>query len=98
MVKVATRVKSEADVRTLLQVAENFAPKRLMTVMGMGPLGTLSRLVGPLFHSCMVYGYIGTPTATGQLPYRELQERIRALYPHYEEGLQERQARLTTTV
>ena len=77
-------MKTEADIRTLLSVCTRFAPKKLMTVMGMGPLGTLSRLVGPLFHSCLLYGYIGTPTASGQLPYRDLQERIRALYPRYD--------------
>ena len=96
VVKIATRVKTEADIRTLLELNARFAPKKLMTVMGMGPMGTLSRIVGPLFHACLLYGYIGTPTASGQLPYRELQERIRALYPRYEQELQLRQAKLVT--
>jgi 3-dehydroquinate dehydratase-1 len=96
IVKIAARVKTEADVRTLLQVSTRFAPRKLMTVMGMGLLGNLSRLVGPLFHSCLLYGYIGTPTASGQLPYRELQEQIRALYPRYDADLQARQQKLIT--
>ena len=96
IVKIATRVKSEADIRTLLDLSVRFAPKKLMTVMGMGPMGNLSRLVGPLFHACLLYGYIGTPTASGQLPYRELQERIRALYPSYDQDLQARQIKLAT--
>jgi 3-dehydroquinate dehydratase I len=96
IVKIATRTKTEADVRTLLEINTAFARKKLMTVMGMGPLGTLSRLVGPLFHACLLYGYIGTPTASGQLPYRELQDRIRALYPRYDQELQARQAKLVT--
>ncbi len=96
IVKIATRVKTESDIRTLLAVNQRFAPKKLMTVMGMGPLGTLSRLVGPLFHTCLLYGYIGTPTASGQLPYRDLQERIRALYPRYDQELQARQVKLVT--
>lgn len=87
IVKIATRVTSEADVRTLLALCDTFASKRLMTVMGMGPLGTISRLAGPLFHACLIYGYIGTPTANGQLPYRELQERIRSLYPRLTSGV-----------
>ncbi len=93
IVKIATRVKSEADVRVLLNVNAQFSPKRLLTVMGMGPLGTVSRLAAPLYHACLVYGYIGTPTARGQLPFRELQERTRALYPKYDEGFQARQQR-----
>jgi 3-dehydroquinate dehydratase len=80
----------------LLDLNARFAPKKLMTVMGMGPMGTLSRITAPLFHACLLYGYIGTPTASGQLPYRELQDRIRALYPRYDQALQERQAKLIT--
>jgi 3-dehydroquinate dehydratase type I len=95
-VKIATRVKNEADIRTLLSVNQRFAPKKLMTVMGMGPLGTISRLAAPIFHSSLVYGFIGTPTASGQLPYRDLQERVRALYPRYDLELQARQAKLAT--
>jgi 3-dehydroquinate dehydratase-1 len=93
IVKVATRVRNEADIRTLLRLNARFAPKRLMTVMGMGPLGTVSRLIAPIFRACLIYGYIGTPTANGQLPFRELQERIRALYPRYGEAYQARLAR-----
>jgi 3-dehydroquinate dehydratase-1 len=96
IVKIATRAKTEADVRLLLEINRRFAPKKLMTVMGMGPLGTLSRLAAPLFQSCLIYGFIGTPTANGQLPYRELQERIRALYPRYDQDLQARQMKLAT--
>jgi len=87
IVKIATRVRAKEDVRALLAVCARFVERRkLMTVMGMGRLGTLSRLVSPLFGSCLLYGYIGTPTANGQLPYKELQERIRALYPADEEN------------
>lgn len=96
IVKLATRVKTEQDVRVLLGACERFTPRKFMTVMGMGPLGTLSRLVAPLFQTCLVYGYIGTPTANGQLPYRELQEKIRSLYPRYDQDLQARQSRLVT--
>jgi 3-dehydroquinate dehydratase I len=64
--------------------------KRLMTVMGMGPLGNATRLAAPIFQSCLIYGFIGRPTANGQLPYKELQERIRRLYPRYDQEFQER--------
>ena len=90
VVKIAARVRSEQDIRALFHVNERFAPRRLMTVMGMGPLGTLSRLAAPLFNACLLYGYIGTPTANGQLPFRELQERVRRLYPGYDKAFQER--------
>jgi 3-dehydroquinate dehydratase I len=91
LVKLATRAKTEDEIRTLLNVCAHFAPKKLMTVMGMGPLGTASRLAAPLFHASLLYGYIGTPTASGQLPFKDLQERIRGLYPRYEQDFQARQ-------
>ena len=93
IVKIATRIKSEDDIRRLMELNARFTPKRLMTVMGMGPMGTLSRLVAPLYHACFIYGFIGTPTASGQLPFRELQERIRTLYPRYDEAFQYRLSR-----
>jgi 3-dehydroquinate dehydratase len=93
IVKIATRIKSEDEIRRLMELNARFTPKRLMTVMGMGPMGTLSRLVAPLYHACFIYGFIGTPTASGQLPFRELQERIRTLYPRYDEAFQYRLSR-----
>ena len=38
-----------------------------MAIMGMGPLGPVSRLLYAQHGSCLVYGYLGeTPTAPGQ--------------------------------
>ncbi len=96
IVKIAARAKDEADIRTLLEINEMFSAKKFMTVMGMGPLGTLSRIAAPIFKACLLYGYIGNPTASGQLPYRELQERVRALYPRYDQDFQTRQAKMMT--
>jgi 3-dehydroquinate dehydratase-1 len=95
IVKIATRAQSEADIVTLLDLSKTFAAKRPFTAMGMGRLGGLSRLAGPLFGSCLVYGYIGRPTANGQLPYKDLRDRMRQLYPRYDEALQ---ARLASSV
>jgi len=94
IVKIATRVKTKEEVKMLFSLCDRFTPKKLMTVMGMGGgLGALSRLVGPLHGACLIYGYIGTPTASGQLPFKDLLERIRFLYPHYEEAFGARQAK-----
>jgi 3-dehydroquinate dehydratase-1 len=91
MVKLATKVKSPADIRTLVAVSDRFTPKRLMTVMGMGPWGPLSRLVSLVWESKLLYGYIGAPTAVGQSPYKDLQERVRQWHPLYAAGFIERQ-------
>jgi len=92
MVKIATQVKSESDIRTLLEVSATLADhKKRITVMGMGALGGASRLAAPIFGSRLIYGFIGTPTAVGQWPFKDLQDRMRLLYPRYEEKFIERQ-------
>lgn len=91
IVKIATKANSDADVRTLLDLAARIRGRQLVTVMGMGRWGAVSRLSAPVFGSCLTYGFIGTPTAVGQYPYRELLERMRTLNPLYETGFQERQ-------
>lgn len=87
IIKLATRVKDKEDVRTLLEVCAALAHKSPVAVMGMGPLGQISRLSAPLFGSAFIYGFIGSPTANGQLQYRDLQERIRVLYPGESAGI-----------
>jgi 3-dehydroquinate dehydratase-1 len=91
VVKIATKINDEADLRTLVDVNRSLDAKTLGTVMGMGAWASLSRLAAPLFGSCLVYGFIGSATAIGQSPYRELQERMRSLNPRYEAGFQARQ-------
>jgi 3-dehydroquinate dehydratase-1 len=91
VVKIATKINAEEDLRTLLEVNRSLGAKTLGTVMGMGAWGAVSRLAAPLFGSCLVYGFIGSATAIGQSPYKELQERMRSLNPRYEAGFLTRQ-------
>ena len=91
IVKIATQVHNETDLLTLMDISRQFTPKKLGTVMGMGAWASVSRLCAPIFGSRLVYGFIGSATATGQAPYKELQERMRATNPTYEQGFQERQ-------
>lgn len=53
-----------------------------MAVMGMGPLGAVSRLLYAQHGSLLNYGYLGNqPTAPGQWPAKLLKEAIAALPP-----------------
>lgn len=65
VVKFAFRLNSVEDIMTgveLLRCAEG-----PMAVMGMGPLGAVSRLLYAQHGSVLTYGYLGTtPTAPGQ--------------------------------
>ncbi len=94
IVKIATKTQSEEDVKVLLELLDRLGQKKMMTVMGMGGgPGTLSRLLAPLYGSCLVYGFIGTPTASGQMPFKELVERMRFFYPRYDAAFQARHSK-----
>ena len=49
---------------------------RLISAMGMGPLGKLSRLVLAKAGSCLNYGYLKTPNAPGQWSAEDLTRLI----------------------
>ena len=48
----------------------------LVSVMGMGPLGAVSRVALPCAGSCLVYGALEKATAPGQLTCRELAREL----------------------
>ena len=83
----------EADIVKLAlhhQRVEDFVPcirvltfnKHPMSVMGMGPLAPVSRMLYAQHGSLLNYGYLGDePTAPGQWPAKLLKEAIAALDP-----------------
>jgi 3-dehydroquinate dehydratase I len=75
-VKLATTLRSPADLATLLNILA--APKRTpLSVMGMGALGRASRVALAHSGSVLNYGYLGTANAPGQWPARRLKEVLR---------------------
>jgi 3-dehydroquinate dehydratase-1 len=65
-VKLATTLQSPADLARLIQLLPN-ASRRPLSLMGMGPLGPLSRLTLGHCGSLLNYGFLGQPNAPGQL-------------------------------
>ena len=76
-VKLATTLRSSADLATLaeLQESANFP----LSTMGMGPLGRVSRLLLAKLGSVLNYGYLDQPTIPGQWPAVRLRTIIREL-------------------
>jgi len=75
--KVAVVVNSMTDLFTLVDLVDYHHGKgRLISAMGMGPLGKLSRLVLAKAGSCLNYGYLQTPNAPGQWSAADLQKLI----------------------
>ena len=83
IVKVSTMVRAEKDIETLRELlsASWSVP---LCVIGMGALGTQTRVSFPTLGSCLTYGFLDKSAAPGQLPAPELVRQLRSLYPKYE--------------
>lgn len=76
--KVATYLRSPADLAVLLQLQSKSGGKRRpLAVMGMGPYGKVSRLALSAAGSLLNYGFFDRPQVYGQWPAAVLAERIR---------------------
>lgn len=77
--KAAIRLHGPADLSRVGEVLATPAPLPL-SLMGMGPLAPVSRLLAAQCGSVLNYGYLGdVPTAPGQWSARRLKEGIAAL-------------------
>ncbi len=77
-VKIATMLQSPADLARLIHLVSN--EKRIpLSVMGMGPLGRVSRITLARCGSILNYGYLGESNAPGQWPARRLKELLKEI-------------------
>jgi 3-dehydroquinate dehydratase-1 len=79
IVKVAARVETPADLARLMAMFQ-FAKGAPLSVMGMGPLGKVSRLLFARLGSCLNYGYLDQPQVPGQWEATRLKERVGELF------------------
>ena len=80
LVKFAFQLNSGDDL--LMGVRLLRAMREPLAIMGMGPLGPVSRLLYAQHGSRLVYGYLGsTPTAHGQWPAALFRQTLAALTP-----------------
>ncbi|HHX98950.1 MAG TPA: type I 3-dehydroquinate dehydratase [Kiritimatiellia bacterium] len=75
VVKIATMVQSSGDLARVLALPAQF--KKPVSILGMGPLGAVSRVALPCAGSCLVYGSLGAATAPGQLSCRTLARELK---------------------
>ena len=80
ILKIAAMANNMEDVRRLLHFCSIWE-KTKISVMSMGHFGAVSRLAGFLFGSCLTYGFIDQPAASGQLSVKDLVKYYRVLYP-----------------
>ncbi|MFK5923304.1 MAG: type I 3-dehydroquinate dehydratase [Verrucomicrobiota bacterium] len=73
--KIAVHLDSLSRLCELAQVCENESRIRI-SLMGMGPLGKISRLLFAKAGSVLNYGYLATSNAPGQWPAKQLKNLI----------------------
>ncbi|MBS1849138.1 MAG: type I 3-dehydroquinate dehydratase [Actinobacteria bacterium] len=80
VVKIATTVEANDDLRTLARVLVDHDDTDLI-VIGMGPLGVPSRVLFPFLGSRLTFAAFGEPSAPGQLELDDLVEALRLVSP-----------------
>jgi 3-dehydroquinate dehydratase-1 len=79
ILKIAAMANNMEDVRILLNFCSKWK-KAKISVMSMGYLSEISRLTGFLFGSCLIYGFIDKPAASGQLSVKNIVKYYHILY------------------
>lgn len=79
-VKVATRCEDWNDLRTLAEFTLHNVSLGVVSI-GMGPTGTVSRILFPALGSLFTFASFGEGTAPGQLTLEETAGYLRGLYP-----------------
>ncbi len=68
--KAAFTVNDFGDLISILDAARSFGKRHV--VLGMGPLGTVTRIRQGILNNEFTFGYVGEPTAPGQLSVDEM--------------------------
>ena len=82
IVKLAMMPQNTEDVLRLLEETNHFHkryPMQPLITMSMGKLGTVTRVCGELFGSCVTFGAGKNASAPGQVPMAKLEEILEVL-------------------
>ena len=83
ILKIAVMPEDFGDVAAIMQatgrMATEFTHKPLIS-MAMGSLGSISRISGEHFHSCITFGTVGAASAPGQISIGELRKMMEILH------------------
>ncbi len=76
---IAGRAKDKDEVIRLMTFAYRCPYKPLVSI-SLGRVGTISRILAPLFGSCLTYAYVDSPVAPGQLNVSQLREELKKFF------------------
>lgn len=80
IVKIAVKVLTHSDLRTLAQLLVN-NPDENLVVIGMGDIGLVSRVFFPALGSLITFAYLSDSSAPGQLHLNQMSELFDLFYP-----------------
>lgn len=82
LVKIAVMPHSSGDVLHLLDASSTFSENAQtpLIAMAMGHLGTISRVGGELFGSCVTFASMGASSAPGQFPVEDVKTVMEILH------------------
>ncbi|MDP3048951.1 MAG: type I 3-dehydroquinate dehydratase [Thermodesulfovibrionales bacterium] len=86
VIKIAVMAKNKEDLSKLILFTIKNKDKGLITI-SLGSIGSISRIINPIIGSLMTYGYIDTPSSSGQLSVFDIVEYLRLFDPKYNEFL-----------
>jgi len=84
IVKISTMINTGKDIQTLQSLLQGGWDVPLC-VIGMGSLGTDTRISFAHLGSCLTYGYLDKPTAPGQLSAADLVRKLRSQFPVFDQ-------------
>ncbi len=79
IIKIAALANTLEDVKTLLMFCQSWTQSPIVAI-SLGTVGSISRIVGFVFGSCLTYGYIQKPVGPGQMSVKLLVESRRLYY------------------
>ena len=79
ILKIAVMPRTEKELRSFLRWGLSLKTPRVVLI-GMGPIGFVSRFLGHCFGSVLTFGHLGTRTAPGQIHAKDLSASIRSIY------------------
>ena len=85
VIKVAFLPNSTDDVARLMCLTLKHSKAHHLVTISLGYLGRISRVIAPLFGSCLTYGCIEKPVAPGQMDLESLRTELNRIYktPQY---------------
>lgn len=86
LLKLACYIHGPGDEERLLALLEQHE-SLYFSILGMGPLGTATRVRFPSQGSCLTYGYLDRPAAPGQVHAGDLRDRLAAVCRCYAAAL-----------